>query len=262
METADTIRPLDAAAKAQIAALARRQANARGLLMRAVSTMGGQVEGILKRLPDPARDAVDAAARAALRQSYHLAARSRDASATRRLLEGDRAHKLAAVASGAVGGLGGVATAIAEIPVATTMIFRAIQGVAEAHGEDPRSEETRLQCLAVFGAGAPGDDSDDGIDTSFLGARLGLTGPALHGLIARVAPRFAAVLSQKLASQAVPLLGAIAGAGTNYAFIDTYTEIAHVHFGLRRLARTYDDAAVLDQFHVELARQNRPILRA
>jgi hypothetical protein len=45
-------------------------------------------------------------------------------------------------------------------------------------------------------------------------------------------------LGQKLAAQTVPVLGAATGAGTNYTFVTYYTEIAHVHFGLRKQART------------------------
>ncbi|MEP1520561.1 MAG: EcsC family protein, partial [Ascidiaceihabitans sp.] len=48
--------------------------------------------------------------------------------------------------------------------------------------------------------------------------------------------RLAVVLGQKLAAQAVPVLGAVAGAATNYAYTSYYTDIAHVHFGLRKLA--------------------------
>jgi uncharacterized protein (DUF697 family) len=58
----------------------------------------------------------------------------------------------------------------------------------------------------------------------------------MRALIARVAPRLAAVLGQKLAAQTVPVLGAAAGAGTNYAYTQYYQDMAHVHFGLRRLA--------------------------
>ena len=34
----------------------------------------------------------------------------------------------------------------------------------------------------------------------------------------------------------MPLIGAVAGAATNYAYTSYYQEIAHVQFGLRRLA--------------------------
>ena len=84
-------------------------------------------------------------------------------------------HKALCAISGALGGLGGLQTALAELPVATTVIFRAVQGVAAQYGEDPQSDETRMKCLAVFGSGGPGSE-DDGVDISFFGARLGLTG--------------------------------------------------------------------------------------
>lgn len=252
-------RPLDDAGRARIAAIAVRQRRANGHLMTAINFVGGQVEDMLKVLPKGARDQIDIAARAALIQSYNAASRSR--SGLGRSVVGDGVHRALATLSGAIGGVGGLPTALAELPVATTLIFRAVQGVAESHGEDPISEATRIECLRVFGAGGP-TSGDDGVDTSFFGARLSLTGPALQGVLAKVAPRFAAVLSQKLASQAVPLLGAAAGAGTNYAFTDYYTEMAHVHFSLRALCRDYDDAQTLDEFHRSLAALKSPVRRA
>jgi len=254
--------PLTDAARTDVAALAHRQRRANGLFMRLISYAGGQVEDGLKLLPKGLRSQIEGAARAALTQSYDIAGQSRSgifASLTRRVAS-DRAHRVLGAISGALGGLGGLPTALAELPVATTVIFRAVQGVAMAYGEDPQSEETRLECLRVFGAGGPGT-ADDGINTSFVGARIGLTGPALQKLIARIAPRFAAVLSQKLAAQAVPVLGAAAGAGTNYAFVDYYIEMAHVHFGLRKLTRTHGEAQVLDLFHKVLAEGRIPVKR-
>lgn len=253
-------RPLSPEAKQTISALAKRQNRGNGVLMKAINFVGGQVEDTLKMLPQGARGQIDTAARSALQQSYLLAARSREGRLST-VAQSDRMHKVMAILSGAVGGLGGLPTALAELPVATTMIFRAVQGVAAQYGEDPTSVETRMECLAVFGAGAPGPD-DDGIDTAFFGSRLGLTGAAVHGLIGRVAPRFATILSQKLASQAVPVLGAAAGAGTNYAFTDYYVEMAHVHFGLRALAREYGDEPVAAAFHAALAADKLPIKKA
>jgi hypothetical protein len=252
--------PMGPEAVAAVAALATRQRRANGLLMKVVNFVGGQVEDGLRLLPKSMRGQIDNAARAALRQSYLAAQRSRDG-ALGRAVASDRMHKVLATISGAIGGLGGLPTALAELPVATTMIFRAVQGVAAAHGEDPLTEETRMECLRVFGAGGPGD-ADDGVDTAFIGARLSLSGSAVNGLIGKVAPRFAAVLSQKLASQAVPVLGAAAGAGTNYAFIDYYTEMAHVHFGLRALAREFGEDQVLDEFHRALAAAKAPVAKS
>ena len=246
--------------KDKIAAIARRQRRANGLLMKAINFVGGQVEDTLAILPKGAKAQIDQAARDALRKSYQLAAKSREGRMAQ-VAGSDRMHKVLATMSGAIGGLGGLPTALAELPIATTMIFRAVQGVAEQYGEDLASEETRLQCLAVFGAGGEGPE-DDGVDTAFIGARLGLTGAAVNSLIGRVAPKFATVLSQKLASQAVPILGAAAGAGTNYAFTDYYVEVAHVHFSLRQLARIYGEDAVLEEFHQALVVGNIPVNRA
>ena len=56
----------------------------------------------------------------------------------------------------------------------------------------------------------------------------------------------------------MPILGAAAGAGTNYAFVDYYVSMAHVHFGLRRLARVHGDQAVTDYFHAVLTEGKLP----
>ncbi|MEN8917702.1 MAG: EcsC family protein [Octadecabacter sp.] len=246
-------------ARAQIAALAARQDNATGVLMQVVSFLGGQVEDGMKLLPERTRKRLDAAATRGLRASYHAAGRSQGG--VGRYVATDRAHKALATVSGALGGLGGLPTALVELPLATTVIFRAVQGIAAEHGEDPMTVETRAQCLQVFGKGGPGDE-DDGVDTTFIGARIGLSGAAVNNLINKVAPQFAAVLGQKLAAQTVPILGAAAGAGTNYTFVTYYTEIAHVHFGLRKLARIYGTDHVADAFTQEAVKLKSPLLRA
>lgn len=251
--------PLTDDARAQIATFAARQHNATGVLMQVVSFLGGQVEDGMKLLPASTRAKLDGAATRGLRASYDAAGRSQGGMG--RYIATDRAHKALATVSGALGGLGGLPTALAELPLATTVIFRAVQQIAAEYGEDPMSVQTRTQCLQVFGKGGP-DDADDGIDTSFIGARIGLSGAAINKLISKVAPQFATVLGQKLASQTVPILGAAAGAGTNYTFVRYYTDIAHVHFGLRQLARTYGTTAVAEVFTAETVRLKNPLLRA
>ncbi|SEP79821.1 EcsC protein family protein [Loktanella sp. DSM 29012] len=252
--TTDDHLPLTAEVEDRIRALAHRQRRANGLMMRAINFVGGQVDDTLKLLPAGARGQIDTAVRAALERSFDIAARSREGAAGQ-AVQSDAAHKAMATLSGAIGGFGGLPTALAELPVATTMIFRAVQGVAAQYGEDPTSMQTRMDCLAVFGAGSAQGES---IDTAFIGARLGLTGAAVHSLIGRVAPRFATLLTQKLATQAVPILGAAAGAGTNYAFTQYFVEMAHVHFGLRQLSRRHGEDAVLTLFHATLSDARPP----
>lgn len=256
LKTVNPDAPLTPEARQMIVAMARRQHGAQSLAMKLITTVGTRVENSLGGLPQPVQARLNDAARDALTRSYALAARSHG-----RGPSSAAAHRVAATVTGALGGAGGLATSLIEMPIAVTTIFRSVQHVAQSHGFDPAADETRLDCLQVFGAGAP-DAGDDGIDTAFLGARLAFSGSAVRSVIAKIAPRVAAVLGQKLASQVVPVLGAIAGAGTNYAFVDYYTEIAHVHFGLKALSRDFGDEQVLDAFHEELARLHRPQLRA
>ena len=63
-------------------------------------------------------------------------------------------------------------------------------------------------------------------------------------LIAQIASRFGVVVTQKLAAQAVPVIGAVGGAAVNYAFIDHFQEMARAHFIVRRLERRYGKDAV------------------
>jgi hypothetical protein len=138
-------------------------------------------------------------------------------------------------AMGAAGGFGGLPSAPVELPATTTVLLRAIQGVAAEHGFDPAAENVQFDCMRVFAAAGP-LARDDGADLGFISLRLTLSGGAMHRMIAAVAPKFATVLGQKLAAQTVPVLGAVAGATTNYVYTSYYQQIAHVHFGLRRLA--------------------------
>jgi hypothetical protein len=110
------------------------------------------------------------------------------------------------------------------------MLMRIIEGIAVEYGFDPTHENVQFDCLQVFGAAGP-LEHDDGADLGFIAVRTGLP-----SIIARVAPRLGAVLGQKVAAQSVPVLGAVAGAATNFAYTSYYQDIAHVHFGLRKLA--------------------------
>jgi hypothetical protein len=65
-----------------------------------------------------------------------------------------------------------------------------------------------------------------------------------HRFIAQIASRFGVVVTQKLAAQAVPVIGALGGAAVNYAFIDHFQEVARAHFVVRRLERRYGKDAV------------------
>ncbi|MGX0901700.1 uncharacterized protein (DUF697 family) [Roseovarius sp. MBR-79] len=225
-------RPPDRAAfDARLDALVARNARASGGVMEVLNLIGTQAEGLLDRLPPEARTRIGTVTERAL---HHAAEAAHGTRAAVPNLPGWRA-RLLTTAMGAAGGMGGLPTALAELPVTVTVLMRAIQDVAADHGFDPAEPGVRFDSIAVFGSAGP-LASDDGANLGLIGTRVTLTGAALRALIARVAPRLATVLGQKLAAQTVPVLGAAAGAATNYAYTRYYQDMAHVHFGLRRLA--------------------------
>ena len=223
----------------QIDVLARRYARANGPVMRLVNRFGSALESQLAMVPDRYRCQIDRATAQALDAAYGIASRAPSL--------GDRGGMAALVASGAAGGAGGLATALAELPVSVTLMLTAIRAEAEAAGFDPDAPAIRAECLRVFGAGSP-LASDDGVNTTFLTARLSVTGQAVQNIITAVAPKLAAALGPKLAAQAVPVLGAVSGAALNAAFLTYYREIARIRFALLRLAETHGADTVLDAF--------------
>ena len=234
--------PLTPDYAAEITALALRYRRANGPVMTLVNRLGGSLESQMAMIPASYRARLEAVVARALEASYGLAGQGA------RLPDmGPRGPLIAAMASGAAGGAGGLMTSMAELPVTITVILHAIQREAAAAGYDPRTDWVRAECLRVFGAGSP-LAQDDGINTSFLSARLTITGPALQKIIATVAPKLAAALGQKLMAQAVPVIGAVAGAGLNAAFVNYYAEIARIRFALFRLSEVHGVEPVLAAF--------------
>jgi hypothetical protein len=225
----------------QVAELARRYKRANGPVIRLVNRLGASLENQLSALPESLRAQIDRVTANALQTSWGIAARAPDL--------GARGPMAAVIATGAAGGAGGLPTAVAELPVTVTLFLNAIRAEARNAGLDPNEDWVRAECLQVFSAGSP-LKQDDGVNTSFLGSRLALTGSAVQNLIATIAPKLGAVLGQKLAAQAVPVLGAVSGAALNAAYLSYYREIAQVRFALVKLAQTHGTEAVEAEFRL------------
>jgi len=211
--------------------LAKRYRRAGGVGMQLLNLIGGSAEGLIERLPDAIRKRLDDTTETALTVAMRAAHSSRRAVPD----QPDWLNVAVTTAMGAAGGFGGLPSAMAELPVTTTVLLRTIQGVAVEYGFDPEAENVQFDCIRVFAAAGP-LGAGEGSDLAFLASRMALRGSSVQTLIAKVAPRLATVLGQKLAAQTVPVLGAVAGAATNYAYTSYYHEMAHVHFGLRKLA--------------------------
>ena len=162
-------------------------------------------------------------------------------------------HKALATASGAAGGAFGLATLPVELPVSTIIMLRSIADIARSEGEDLSDPEVALSCVQVFALGGragSADASQSGYFTvrgmlaksvteaaRFIAER-GLIeegAPVLVRFMTLVASRFGVVVTQKVAAQALPVIGALGGDAVNYAFIQHFQEVARGHFTVRRL---------------------------
>ena len=240
--------------------VAIRRLEGDGFASRATNLFGRQIEAAGRALPLPARQIVARAAERALRAALRVAIGTIDAKSRPRAARG--AHKALAAMSGAAGGAFGLAALPVELPVSTTIMLRSIAQIAREEGEDLREPEAALACIEVFGLGGrrPGEAAVDGgyfairalfartvsESARFIAqpALVNETAPVLVRLIAQVAARFGLVVSEKLAAQAIPLLGAFGGAAVNLAFTEHFQNLARGHFTVRRLERAYGAEAV------------------
>ena len=226
----------------EVAALAFAYGKANGPFVKLVNRLGGSVEAQMDRLPETVRTELERAVTRALEKAHGLAAVGKRAPDL-----GRRGATWAAMAPGAAGGAAGLAGSLVELPVTITVMLHAIRAEAEAAGYDPDDPSVRLTCLEIFSAGSP-MKADDGVNTAFLSARLTLAGGSLKKVLAVVVPRLAAVFGQKLAAQAVPVLGAVTGAALNAAFLNYYRELARIRFRLMRLSEVHGAEAVMAGF--------------
>ena len=173
-------------------------------------------------------------------------------------------HKALAAASGAAGGVFGAASLPVELPVSTTIMLRSIADIARSEGEDLSKPEAALACIEVFALGGQSDEALEGgyfamrafLATSVTDAakfiiRKGAadqSAPVIVRFISQIAARFGIVVSEKVAAQAIPIVGALGGAVVNYAFIDHFQRIARGHFIVRRMERLYGAELVKKEY--------------
>jgi hypothetical protein len=72
--------------------------------------------------------------------------------------------------------------------------------------------------------------------------------PVLVRFLSQVASRFGVVVTQKVAAQTLPVIGALGGAAVNYAFTTHFQDIAQAHFTVRRLERRYGNEFVREEY--------------
>ena len=236
---------------------------------RIANTVGRQLGTLGHLIPGPVTGLVNKAAEKAISSALRFALGSLAKSAPR---DSRFLHKAAAAASGAAGGVFGVVSLPVELPLSTIIILRSIADIARHEGEDLSDPEVALACLECFALGAH-DREDNYTDSGFFAVRGMLAktvseasrhmlaqgigseaaAPILVRLISQIGARFGIVVSEKLAAQAVPILGAAGGAAVNYAFAEHFQSIAFGHFTVRRLERSYGAEVVKAEYERLLA---------
>jgi hypothetical protein len=240
------------------AAVARLETQS--LAMKIASKVGMPVEALLRRLPAQAQSAIHGSVDKALGQCLRIAVKVHNS----KLPAGEykRSHRAATAITGAVGGFFGLPGLLVELPITTTVMLHSVVEIARSQGEDFPSPEAGLACLEVFALGP--QNTPRGVDESaYYATRTALaqvtreavsyitqkgmakeSAPALLSFIGRIASRFGLEVSEKLAAELVPIVGAVGGLTLNLLFTQHFQSIAEGHFVIRRLERKYGAEAV------------------
>ena len=226
-----------------------------GLAARLTNVIGMPFEKAFDYLPEQWMGAIQTATQKSLRYALDAAVKTidhHDRNSSKDIL-----HKLMVMASGGIGGAFGLPALTVELPVTTVIMFRSIADIARSEGEDVRNMATKLACLEVFALGGS-SGKDNAAESGYFAIKALLAkqvseaakyivergiaeegSPALVRLIATIASRFGATVSQKAAASAVPVIGAAGGALINSIFMDHFQNMARGHFIIRRLENKY-----------------------
>ncbi|PJO38623.1 peptidase [Delftia acidovorans] len=249
------------------------------LTMQIAGLVGTPIEWMLEKLPKGASEKIQKAVRGALSKSVGAALLTM--SGTEAEESSNKTHIGLAAISGAVGGFFGMAGTLLELPVSTTIMMRSVADIARSQGFDVNDALIKVECIQVFALGGPRED-DDAADSAYYGMRNamvavasevgkglaeaaaratagattsaglkasgGITPQEVGGLLVRlieaVAGRFGVQVTEKMAAQAVPVVGAVSGATINSLFINHFQDMATGHFTVLRLEKIYGKEVV------------------
>ncbi|HEX9658018.1 MAG TPA: EcsC family protein [Bacteroidota bacterium] len=235
-----------------------------GFIARLTNFLGMPLEKAIKGLPERAGDLITNAARGAIEKALGLALRT--LKEKRGASSANRFHKALVGTSGFAGGMFGLPALAVELPVSTTIMLRSIADIAQSEGEELSAIETKLACIEVFALGG-NRSSDDAVDTGYYAVRATLAralaeaaqfiahrglaqegAPVIVRIVALIASRFSATVSEKIVAQAVPAIGALGGATINVLFMEHFQQMARGHFIIRRLERIYGAERVKTEY--------------
>ncbi len=241
-------------------------------LMKALNTIGSPIDQGLELLPQKYQTKVSETIQKALQLAVKANLKTLNTD-KKNFPSSNLTYQFVTGFSGATGGFFGVAGFTTDLLISTKFMMRSIMDIARSQGEDIHHIETQLGCLEVFALGGSSAD-DDALDTSYYATRAALhtamnqasayvaengtkkiieafasqTAAPISKLISQVAARFSVQVSEKFAAQAIPVIGAAAGASINVLFIKHFQKIATAHFTLRRLERKYSTELIQKKY--------------
>ena len=231
-----------------------------GLAAKITNVLGAPIEQGFDLLPKGWSEVVESSTQKAL-----LAAVNSAILTMNKKKRGDSSntlHKLLVAGSGAAGGFLGLPALPVELSVSTAIMMRSIADIARSEAQPISDPEVKIACIEVFALGGPGKD-DDAVETGYFAIRSALakavtdaaryiakkgvsekSAPVIVKLIAQISSRFGIQVSEKIAAQSIPVIGAAGGAIVNTLFIDHFQTMARGHFIVLRLEKEYGHDAI------------------
>jgi hypothetical protein len=232
------------------------------LAARLADYAGQPVNRILRLMPRVANDRLNEIVRASILKGLDWAIDSLDETPAPPLPW--LSSTLAGITGGISGAFGWAALPI-ELPLTTTLMLRSIADIARHQGEDLTAIEGRLACMEVFALG--GNRTENKMNVGYYAARAflarltgeasaylvergvaGASAPVVTGFVTEISSRFGIVVSDRIATGALPVLGALGGATVNVIFMDHFQRVAQGHFTIRRLERQYGTETIQRQY--------------
>ena len=249
---------------------ARRLEN-RNFAVVLASKVGIPIEVLLRMLPEKAQAQIGTVVEKSLQQCLRVAIQLGKTSTTSR--RSKMAHSMATAVTGAVSGFFGLAGLAVELPVTTTIMLHSIAAIARSHGEDLSDPASALACMEVL-ALSPEGVRGRPTDGAYYATRAALAqtireaathitqrglagegGPAVLSFLAKIAARFGVEVTDKVAAELVPVIGAVGGLGLNVLFSHHFQSLAEGHFTVRQLERKYGAEVVKRAY--EMARPKK-----
>jgi hypothetical protein len=235
-------------------------------LLRVANAVGRPVEIALNALPLKSQEIIHRATESALQKGLSLVTRTLPsakpqtnlADTLKRTKLTGRLHSLATFGLGAAGGLFGFASLPVELPLTTSVILRSIASTANDFGMDLADPNVQLECLYILSLGTAheGEPHSSAYWTSraifakmIRDALETKSAPIMLKFLTAVASKFEVVVSEKVAAEALPVIGAVGGGVINAAFTEYFSQAARFHFGLRALENRHGRESIENYYH-------------